>query len=65
MDWKWGAYDVWAFDKENRKKEDKTEVEKKQEECEGLGEKDAFKKNLEEKKRELEELKEAIESIEE
>ena len=42
------------------KKEDKTEVEKKQEECEGLGEKDAFKKNLEEKKRELEELKEAI-----
>ena len=42
------------------KKEDKTEVEKKQEECEGLGEKDAFKKNLEEKKRKLEELKEAI-----
>ena len=42
------------------KKEDKTEVEKKQEECEGLGEKDAFKKNLEKKKRELEELKEAI-----
>ena len=42
------------------KKEDKTEVEKKQEECEGLGEKDAFKKNLEEKKTELEELKEAI-----
>lgn len=42
------------------KKEDKTEVEKKQEECEGLGEKDAFKKNLEEKKRELEELNEAI-----
>jgi len=31
--------------------EDKTEVEKKQEECEGLGEKDAFKKNLEKKKR--------------
>lgn len=49
------------FDKvKTEKKEDKTEVEKKQEECEGLGEKDAFKKNLEEKKRELEELKEAI-----
>ena len=49
------------FNKDKKeKKEDKTEVEKKQEECEGLGEKDAFKKNLEEKKRELEELKEAI-----
>lgn len=44
----------------NIKKEDKTEVEKKQEELEGMGEKDAFKKNLEDKKKQLEELKEAI-----
>ena len=42
------------------KDKDKTELEKKQEELEGMGEKDAFKKNLEDKKRQLEELKEAI-----
>ena len=34
--------------------------EKKQEELESMGEKDAFKKNLEDKKKQLEELKEAI-----
>ena len=35
-------------------------MKKKQEELEGMGEKDAFKKNLEDKKKQLEELKEAI-----
>ena len=43
-----------------RDKKEKTELEKKQEELEGMGEKDAFKKNLEDKKKQLEELKEAI-----
>ena len=46
-------------DKDKKDKE-KTELEKKQEELEGMGEKDAFKKNLEDKKKQLEELKEAI-----
>ena len=44
----------------DKKEKDKTELEKKQEELEGMGEKDAFKKNLEDKKKQLEELKEAI-----
>ena len=39
---------------------EKTELEKKQEELEGIGEKGAFKKNLEDKKKQLEELKETI-----
>lgn len=42
------------------KKDDKTEIKKKQKECESLGERGAFKKNLEEKKRKLTELKEQI-----
>ena len=42
------------------KNKEKTELEKKQEELESMGEKDAFKKNLEDKKKLLEELKEAI-----
>ena len=46
-------------DKDKRDKE-KTELEKKQEELESMGEKDAFKKNLEDKKKQLEELKETI-----
>lgn len=46
-------------DKDKRDK-DKTELEKKQEELESMGEKDAFKKNFEDKKKQLEELKEAI-----
>ena len=46
-------------DKDKKGKE-KTELEKKQEELESIGEKDAFKKNLEDKKKQLEELKEAI-----
>lgn len=46
-------------DKDKKNKE-KTELEKKQEELESMGEKDAFKKNLEDKKKQLEELKEAI-----
>lgn len=42
------------------KDKEKTELEKKQEELEIMGEKVAFKKNLEDKKKQLEELKEAI-----
>ena len=42
------------------KDKEKTELEKKQEELESMGEKAAFKKNLEDKKKQLEELKEAI-----
>ena len=41
-------------------KKEKSELEKKQEELEGMGEKDAFRKNLEDKKKQLEELKDAI-----
>ena len=41
-------------------KKEKSELEKKQEELEGTGEKEAFKKNLEDKKKQLEELKKAI-----
>lgn len=48
-----------SLSKESLEK-DKTEFERKQEELEGMGEKDAFKKNLEDKKKQLEELKEAI-----
>ena len=44
----------------DKKEKEKTELEKKQEELEGMGEKDAFKKNLEDKIKQLEELKEAI-----
>ena len=46
--------------KSDIKNKEKTELEKKQEELEGMGEKAAFKKNLEDKKKQLEELKEAI-----
>lgn len=42
---------------ENKKK---SELEKKQKELEGMGEKDAFRKNLEYKKKQLEDLKEEI-----
>ncbi len=41
-------------------KKEKNELKKQQEELESMGEKDAFKKNLEDKKKQLEELKEAI-----
>jgi len=41
----------------NDKQENNSEIKKKQEETEQLGEKETFKKNLEEKKKELEELK--------
>ena len=45
-------------DGDNQKNDkEENEVDKKQKECETLGEKDAFKKNLEEKKKELEQLK--------
>ena len=52
------GFDVTITDMRTIK--EKTELEKKQEELEGMGEKDAFKKNLEDKKKQLEELKEAI-----
>lgn len=44
----------------NKKDEKKTEFEKLQEKIEEIGEKEAFKRNLEDKKNQLEELKEAI-----
>ena len=44
----------------DKKEEAKSELEKKQEELEKMGEKDAFKKNREDKKKQLEELKQAI-----
>ncbi len=44
----------------DKKGKEKTELEKKQEELKSMGEKEAFKKNLEDKKKQLEELKEAI-----
>ena len=46
--------------RKDKKEKEKTELEKKQEELEGMGEKDAFKKNFEDKTKQLEELKEAI-----
>ena len=45
---------------EKSDKKEKSELKKKQEELEDMGEKDAFKKNLKDKKKQLEELKEAI-----
>lgn len=51
-------------DKKDKDKQEKSqqqsEIEKKQEKTTTLGEKEAFKKNLEEKKKELEELKKAL-----
>ena len=44
----------------DKKDKEKDELEKKQGELESMGEKDAFKKNLEDKKKQLEELKKAI-----
>ncbi|WP_303222701.1 vWA domain-containing protein [Methanosphaera stadtmanae] len=44
----------------DKKYKEKDELEKKQEELESMGEKDAFKKNLEDKKKQLQELKEEI-----
>ena len=48
------------LDKLLGKDKEKTELEKKQEELESMGEKESFRKNLEDKKRKLEELKEEI-----
>ena len=45
------------LDKLLGKDKEKTELEKKQEELESMGEKESFRKNLEDKKRKLEELK--------
>ena len=42
------------------KNKDKTELEKKQEKMENMGEREAFKKNICDRKKQLEELKEAI-----
>lgn len=46
--------------KKHKGQQEKTDFERKQKEIESMGEKDAFKKNLEDKKKQLEELKEAI-----
>lgn len=46
--------------RKHKEQQEKSELEKKQEELEDMGEKDAFKKNLEDKKKQLEELKEVI-----
>lgn len=60
------SHELWEqavkkYKEENvNEKKDKTGLEKKQEELEKAGEKDAFKKNLEEKKKQLEGLKEEI-----
>ncbi len=60
------SHELWEqavkkYKEENVKEmKDKTELVKKQEELEKTGEKDAFKKNLEEKKKQLEGLKEEI-----
>lgn len=48
------------LDKLLGKDKEKTELEKKHEELESMGEKEAFKKNIEDKRKQLEELKEAI-----
>lgn len=49
------------FNKDSREQEKaKSEVEKKQEETEKMGEKEAFNKNADEKKKQLQELREAI-----
>ena len=44
----------------DKKEKEKAELEKQQVDVRGMGDKDAFKKNLEDKKKQLEELKEAI-----
>ena len=60
------SHDLWKqavkkHKEENAKeKKGETELKKKQEELEKVGEKDAFKKNLEEKKKQLEGFKEEI-----
>ena len=47
-------------DKDSKKEESKSEIEQKQEEVEKMGEKVAFNKNADEKKKQLQELREAI-----
>ena len=47
-------------DKDSKKEESKSEIEQKQEEVEKMGEKEAFNKNADEKKKQLQELREAI-----
>ena len=52
------THSMWAQAvKKHKEQQEKTKLEKKQEELESMGEKDAFKKNLEDKKKQLEELK--------
>ncbi len=55
-----GSSDKLLEKDEDKKEKEKTKLEKEQETLEGMGEKEAFDKNLEEKKRQLEELKDAI-----
>ncbi len=56
------THSMWeqAVKKHKEEQEKSGKKEKEKTELEGMGEKDAFKKNLEDKKKQLEELKEAI-----
>ena len=51
------------INKKNKNSSEKDDFEKKQEELENMGEKKAFKKNLEDRKKQLEELKKAISKL--
>ena len=51
------------INKEIKNSSEKDDFKKKQEELENMGEKKAFKKNLEDRKKQLEELKEAISKL--
>ena len=51
------------INKEIKNSSEKDDFKKKQDELENMGEKEAFKKNLEDRKKQLEELKEAISKL--
>ncbi len=53
------THSMWG-DAVKKQKDEQKELKKKQDELQNMGEKNAFKKNLQEKKRQLEELRDAI-----
>ena len=53
------THSMWE-DAVKKQKDEQKELKKKQDELQNMGEKNAFKKNLQEKKRQLEELRDAI-----
>lgn len=53
------THSMWK-DAVKKQKDEQKELKKKQDELQNMGEKNAFKKNLQEKKRQLEELRDAI-----